>query len=208
MDVVDVHLVGRTRLPGVRPGARSTSTSRDHLAGDEPGGTTERDPAERAVLVRLGETAELERRYAVARQYFIQYLVYLVEPDVYPVWVRVLRWPFPVFVTIAAVAGGIRYFSTTPEGERRSLTLTPPGIGHTWTGPGKAETRVDAVVLLVTLAVLAAVPFVPSTFLSIGHLNGGGPLVNPEIRTGWLAGYATLIGALAVVRVWRLVSPG
>src|SRR5699024_9670508 len=69
-------------------------------------------------------------------------------------------------------------------------------------------TRVDAVVSLVMLAILAAVPFVPSTFLYIGHLNGGEPLVNPDIPTGWLAGYLLLLGALALVQVWRLVRPG
>ena len=50
-------------------------------------------------------------------------------------------------------------------------------------------------------------PFVPSTFLYIGHLNGGGPLVDPAIPTAWRAGYLALIGALALVQVWRLARP-
>lgn len=214
-------------------------------SGTEPCGTADRESAElvsaeRAVLARLGDPAELARRYAGARQY-------LVGPEVYPVWARVLRWLLPVVGVIAALAGGILYVSTTaepelggligqlvssiaaallwafaawtlvvviierttPEGEPSPLTLTPTWDPAHLDGPrGGADTRVDAVVSLVMLAILVAVPFVPSTFLYIGHLNGGEPLVNPAIPTGWLTGYVLLIGALALVQVWRLVRPG
>ncbi|GAA1732807.1 hypothetical protein SAMN06265174_102403 [Dietzia kunjamensis subsp. schimae] len=208
--------------------------------GTQPGGTADRASAERAVLARLGDPAELAHRYAGARQY-------LVGPDVYPVWARVLRWLLPVVGVIAALAGGILYVSTTaepelggligqlvssvaaallwafaawtlvvviierttPEGERSPLSLTPTwDPAHLDGHRGGAESRADAVVSLVLLAVLAAVPFVPSTFLYIGHLNGGEPLVNPAIPTRWFTGYVLLIGALALVQVWRLVRPG
>ena len=208
--------------------------------GTGPAGQTGRDAAERAVLTRLGDPAELARRYSGARRY-------LVGPEVYPVWARVLRWLLPVVGVIAAAAGGILYVSatpqpelggllgelvssvagallwafaawtlvvviierTTPEGERSPLALTPAWDPAHLDGPrGGAETRVDAVVSLALLAVLAVVPFVPSTFLYIGHLNGGEPLVDPDIPTGWLAGHLLLIGALALVQAWRLVRPG
>ncbi|WP_271799149.1 HAAS signaling domain-containing protein [Dietzia maris] len=213
--------------------------------GTPPSGTAdrasaERASAERAVLARLGDPAELAHRYAGARQY-------LVGPDVYPVWARVLRWLLPVVGVIAALAGGILYVSTTAEpelggligqlvssvaaallwafaawtlvvviierttseGERSPLSLTPTwDPAHLDGHRGGAESRADAVVSLVLLAVLAAVPFVPSTFLYIGHLNGGEPLVNPAIPTRWFTGYVLLIGALALVQVWRLVRPG
>ncbi|WP_314037486.1 HAAS signaling domain-containing protein [Dietzia sp. CH92] len=200
------------------------------------------DPAaaEHTVLRRLGDPAELARRYSGVRQY-------LVGPDVYPVWARVLRWLAPVVGTIAAVAGGILYVSTTPtpqlgdliaqlvtsvsaallwafaawtlvvviierttpEGARSALSRSSSWDPAELDRPGRGtDTRADAIVSLVLLALLAGVPFIPSTFLYIGHLNGGEPLINPDIHTGWVAGYLALIGALALIQVWRLARPG
>ena len=209
-------------------------------AGNDPGGAVGGDAAERTALTRLGDPAELARRYSGARQY-------LVGPEVYPAWARVLRWLLPVVGAIASVAGSILYVSTTPEpelggligelvssvsaallwafaawtlvvviierttpeGARSPLTMTPTWDPSRLEGPrGGTGTRVDAVVSLVLLAVLATVPFVPSTFLYIGHLNGGEPLIDPDIPGEWLAGYLLLIGALALIQVWRLLRPG
>ncbi|MDX2357759.1 HAAS signaling domain-containing protein [Dietzia sp. PP-33] len=197
------------------------------------------DSAERRVLGRLGDPAELARRYSGARHY-------LVGPEIYPVWLRVLRWLMPIVGVIAAVAGGVLYLSTTPEAGLGGLigevvtavasallwlfaawTLlvvivertTPEGdrnplaTAASWDpaeldrAPAPADSRVDAIVSLVLLALLAAVPFVPSTFLYIGHLNGGEPLVDPAIPTAWIAGYLALIGTLALVQVWHLARP-
>ena len=211
-------------------------------AGTGPGPDGRIDPAtaEHTVLRRLGDPAQLARRYSGVRQY-------LVGPDVYPVWSRVLRWLVPVVGTIAAVAGGILYVSTTPvpqlgdliaqlitsasaallwtfaawtlvvviierttpEGARNALSRTPTWDPDDLDRPGSGtDTRADAIVSLVMLALLAGVPFIPSTFLYIGHLNGGEPLINPDIPTGWVVSYLVLIGALALIQVWRLARPG
>lgn len=198
------------------------------------------DSAERAVLARLGDPAELARRYAGSRQY-------LIGPDVYPVWLRVLRWLMPIAGVIAAAAGGILYVSTTPDaalggliGEAVSAVAgalmwvftawtlvvviierstpeggrNPLGAISRWDpveldrAPARTEPRIEAAVSLLLLALLAAIPFVPSTFLYIGHLNDGEPLVNPDIPTAWLAGYLLLIGVLAALQLWRLARSG
>ncbi|MCT1711718.1 hypothetical protein M3B38_06950 [Dietzia cinnamea] len=205
-----------------------------------PDGRIDTATAEHTVLRRLGDPAQLARRYSGVRQY-------LVGPDVYPVWSRVLRWLVPVVGTIAAVAGGILYVSTTPvpqlgdliaqlitsasaallwtfaawtlvvviierttpEGARNALSRTPTWDPDDLDRPGSGtDTRADAIVSLVMLALLAGVPFIPSTFLYIGHLNGGEPLINPDIPTGWVVSYLVLIGALALIQVWRLARPG
>ncbi|AWH94439.1 hypothetical protein [Dietzia psychralcaliphila] len=209
-----------------------------HSPGD---GTAAPDPdsAERAVLGRLGDPAALARRYSGARPY-------LIGPEAYPVWARVLRWLLPIVGVLAALASGIIYVATAPQAElggligevvsgtlsallwvfaawtlivtiverstpvgarsafAKSTIWDPSELDHPRVRP---DTRIDAIVSLNLLALLAAVPFVPSTFLYIGHLNGGEPLVNPDIPTVWLAGYLLLIGALALVQVWRLARP-
>ncbi|MBB1030489.1 hypothetical protein G6027_06240 [Dietzia sp. SLG310A2-38A2] len=198
------------------------------------------DSVERAVLGRLGDPAALARRYSGARPY-------LIGPEVYPTWLRVLRWLMPIVGALAALASAIVYVATapqaelggligevvsgvvsallwafaawtlivvivertTPEGGRNPFTTSaawdPSELDHPRARP---DTRIDAVVSLNLLALLAAVPFVPSTFLYIGHLNGGESLVNPDIPAAWLAGYLVLIGALALVQIWRLARPG
>lgn len=212
----------------------------DDAARPRHPGSGDTAAAEHTVLRLLGDPAELARRYSGARQY-------LIGPDVYPVWARVLRWLAPVVGTIAAVVGCILHLSTTPtpqlgdliaqlitsvsaallwafaawtlvvviierttpEGARNALSRTPTWDPAELDRPGAgADTRADSIVSLVLLALLAGVPFLPSTFLYIGHLNGGEPLVNPAIPTAWVAGYLALIGALALLQVWRLVRPG
>ncbi|MFN3338523.1 MAG: HAAS signaling domain-containing protein [Dietzia sp.] len=115
-----------------------------------------------------------------------------------------LLWVFAAWTLIVTLVE-----RSTPEGARSPLTNAgtwePSELDHP---PGRIDIRIDAIVSLVLLALLAAVPFVPSTFLYIGHLNGGEPLVNPDIPTVWLAGYLVLTGALALVQVWRLARPG
>lgn len=98
---------------------------------------------------------------------------------------------------------------STPEGARgpfeQAPAWDPTQLESAAARPG---THVDAAVSLVLLALLAAVPFVPSTFLYIGYLNGGEPLVNPDLPSVWLAGYLLLIAVLALVQAWRIVRPG
>lgn len=210
-------------------------------AGTAAGPGPDPTAAEHAVLTRLGDPAALADRYSGARRY-------LVGPDVYPVWARVLRWILPVVGTIAALAGGILYVATTPEPEIGGLigqlvssvaaavlwafaawTLvvviierTTPDGARSPLAPARARpwdpadlddpdagsgTRTDAVVSLVMLAILAVVPFLPSTFFYIGHLNGGERLIDPGIPTVWVTGYLLFIGLLALIQVWRLARP-
>lgn len=97
---------------------------------------------------------------------------------------------------------------STPEGVRTPFDITPDwDPDQLNAAPRRPETRVNAVVSLVLLAILAAVPFVPSTFLYIGPLNDGEPLVNPAIHSGWLAGYLGFIAVLGLIQVWLLVRP-
>ncbi len=205
--------------------------------GTAPGNAAD---AELAVLGRLGDPAVLARRYSGSPQY-------LVGPEVFPMWLRVLRWLLPIVGVLAALASGIVYVATASEAQLGELigrvvsgtlsaslwafavwTLivviierstpegvrTPLGAISGWDPseleqpPVRAKSRIEAIVSLVLLALLAAIPFVPSTFLHIGHLNGGKPLVNPDIPTFWVAGYLLLIGILAALQLWRLARPG
>ncbi|MET3860948.1 hypothetical protein ABIE38_001873 [Dietzia sp. 2505] len=236
------------RLPGSASddiSAEISATIDDMVAAelDRPGdGDAPPDPdsIERAVLGRLGDPAALARRYSGTRHY-------LIGPEVYPAWLRVVRWLLPIVGALAALTSAIVYVVTapqaelggligevvsgvvsallwafaawtlivviveraTPEGDRNPLTTSatwdPSELDHPRARP---DTRIDAIVSLNLLAVLAAVPFVPSTFLYIGHLNGGEPVVNPDIPTVWLAGYLALIGVLALVQIRRLARPG
>lgn len=115
-----------------------------------------------------------------------------------------LMWAFTAWTLLVVIVE-----RSTPEGIRTPLKPTtgwdPAKLETT---PMRPETRLDAVASLVMLSVLAAAPFVPSTFLYIGHLNGGAPLVNPALPTVWIAGYLLLIVALALVQVWLLLRPG
>lgn len=118
--------------------------------------------------------------------------------------ITALLWVFAAWTLLVAVIEratppGIRsVFEQVPDWDPASLE----------TGPARSETRFDAVASLIVLAVLAGLPFLPSTFLYIGHLNGGGPLINPAIHTSWIVGYLVLIAALALVQVWLLLRPG
>jgi hypothetical protein len=114
-----------------------------------------------------------------------------------------LLWAFAAWTLTVTIVerstseGGRTPFST-------STTWDPSELDHPRARP---DVRVDVLVSLVLLALLAAVPFVPSTFFYIGHLNGGEPLVDPGLPTPWIAGYLGLIGLLTVIQIWRLVRP-
>ena len=115
-----------------------------------------------------------------------------------------LMWAFTAWTLVVVIVE-----RSTPEGTRTPFETTAGwDPSRLETAPMRPETRLDAVSSLVILAVLAGAPFVPSTFLYIGHLNGGAPLVNPALPTFWIAGYLLLIAALALIQVWLLVRPG
>ena len=114
-----------------------------------------------------------------------------------------LLWVFAAWTLVVVIVE-----RTTPEGARSPFDVT-----SSWdpdrleAAPDRPETRANAVVSLVLLAIFAALPFIPSTFLYIGHLNGGERLVNPAIPTPWIVGYLLLIGVLALIQVWLLLRP-
>ncbi|GAA2098702.1 MULTISPECIES: HAAS signaling domain-containing protein [Brevibacterium] len=97
--------------------------------------------------------------------------------------------------------------------ERTTAPEAAPGNRRKWTvemlqgrAPSGSTVRADATVSLVLLALLAALPFVPTTFLYVGHLNNGETFVNPELGAGWLAGYWALLALLAVTEAWKAVQ--
>jgi hypothetical protein len=85
--------------------------------------------------------------------------------------------------------------------------------GRAWTvddlseeRPGQAGVRSEAIAGLVFVAFMALVPLVPTSFLYVAHLNGGGPFVNQALWDFWLPAYYVLLGLEAAVEVWALVA--
>jgi hypothetical protein len=72
--------------------------------------------------------------------------------------------------------------------------------------PGQAGVRSDAIAGLVFVTFMALVPVVPTGFLYVAHLNGGGPFVNQALWDFWLPAYYLLLGLEAAVEVWDLVA--
>lgn len=72
--------------------------------------------------------------------------------------------------------------------------------------PGGTSVRADAIVSLVFLVLLALVPFVPTTAVYVGHLNGGETFINPDLGAFWLIGYWVLLALTAVAAVWKIRS--
>ncbi len=73
------------------------------------------------------------------------------------------------------------------------------------TDPAVSQNRLEAICSLVILVILAAVPFIPTTLLYVGHLNNGETFINPDLAPGWLAGYWLLLGLIAVVESVKLI---
>ncbi|WP_209323419.1 HAAS signaling domain-containing protein [Brevibacterium renqingii] len=68
------------------------------------------------------------------------------------------------------------------------------------------QTRAEAALGLVFILALAAIPFIPTTLLYVGHLNRGGTFINPDLGTGWLVGYWAFLALLAAVEIVRFVT--
>ncbi|WP_029090435.1 HAAS signaling domain-containing protein [Brevibacterium album] len=99
----------------------------------------------------------------------------------------------------------------TSGAEDRSARGRLPGM-RPWTveqlgdrAASGSSVRADALVSLVLIALLAAVPVIPTSFLYVGHLNGGEPFVNPGLAAGWFLGYWGLLALLAATEVWKAV---
>ncbi|WMY78810.1 hypothetical protein [Citricoccus sp. I39-566] len=67
------------------------------------------------------------------------------------------------------------------------------------------DARSEAISSLVFLGIVALVPLVPTTFLYVGHLNGGGSFVNQALWDFWLPAYYVLILLGIAQSVWTLV---
>lgn len=99
---------------------------------------------------------------------------------------------------------------TLPRAEQERFGRTG---GQAWTvedlgeeRPGQAGVRSDAIAGLVFVTFMALVPVVPTGFLYVAHLNGGGPFVNQALWDFWLPAYYLLLGLEAAVEVWDLVA--
>ena len=67
------------------------------------------------------------------------------------------------------------------------------------------DARSEAISSLVFLGIVALVPLVPTTFLYVGHLNGGGSFVSQALWDFWLPAYYVLILLGVAQSVWTLV---
>lgn len=99
---------------------------------------------------------------------------------------------------------------TLPGAEQERFGRTG---GKAWTvedlggeRPGQAGVRSEAITGLVFVAFMALVPVVPTSFLYVAHLNGGGPFVNQALWEFWLPAYYLLLGLEAAVEAWDLVA--
>lgn len=92
-------------------------------------------------------------------------------------------------------------------------TTPPPGPrGRAWTvdqltesAPSGSTVRADGIASLVMLVLLALVPLIPTTFVYVGHLNGGETFVNPQLGVVWLLGYWLLLALMAVGEIVRVL---
>lgn len=86
----------------------------------------------------------------------------------------------------------------TPRWTVDDLNQTDPEVGRI---------RSEAIVNLVVLPVLAAIPLIPTTMFYVGHLNNGETFINPGLGTIWLIGYWALLALMMIVEIMRLVRP-
>lgn len=59
---------------------------------------------------------------------------------------------------------------------------------------------------MIFLALFALVPFLPTTFVYVGHLNDGGAFVDPGLWSGWIPAYLILLVILGIIEVWRMAA--
>jgi hypothetical protein len=66
--------------------------------------------------------------------------------------------------------------------------------------------RPEPIASLVILALMALVPFLPTSFFYVGHLNDGGGFLNPSLWDGWIPAYLGFLLVFALIETWRLAS--
>lgn len=198
------------------------------------------DSAEREVLEELGDPARLAARYREAPNY-------LIGPDVFPLYARLLGWVLVLVLLVSLLANVIGYSATVPDGhlggmigqavsqgvlalfvafgavtgffavfERvvspRERDRAGRSAARRWSVEdlegevvNARDARSEAISSLVFLTIVALLPLVPTTFLYVGHLNGGGSFVNQALWDFWLPAYYVLIVIAAAQAVWTLV---
>lgn len=204
------------------------------------GGALE-DSAEREVLEELGDPARLAARYRGAPNY-------LIGPDIFPLYARLLRWALVLVPLIALLANIIVYSATVPDGRLGGMIGQAVGgavvalliafgavtgifavfervapsrergragrsAERTWSVEDldlevtyARDARSEAISGLVFLGIAALLPWVPTTFLYVGHLNGGGSFVNQALWDFWLPAFYLLLLLAAARAVWAIVQ--
>ncbi|MGM7666991.1 hypothetical protein [Microbacterium sp. A93] len=203
-------------------------------------GGAEESAAEREVLEELGDPARLAARYREAPNY-------LIGPDVFPLYTRLLRWVLVLVALVSLLANVVVYSATVPDGHLGGMLgqaigeavvalfvafgavtgffavferVVPPrdrgraghSAGRRWSVDdldlevvNARDARAEAISSLVFLGIVALLPLVPTTFLYVGHLNGGGPFVNPALWDFWLPAYYVVLALAAAQAVWTIV---
>ncbi|MFT4470397.1 HAAS signaling domain-containing protein [Arthrobacter sulfonylureivorans] len=97
--------------------------------------------------------------------------------------------------------------------EKDKAQLAAPATRSGWSvddllrePPVREIARPEPIASLVILAVMALVPFLPTSFFYVGHLNGGGGFLNPALWDGWIPAYLGFLAAFALIEIWRLAS--
>ena len=68
------------------------------------------------------------------------------------------------------------------------------------------QIRAEAGLGLVFIVALAAIPFIPTTLLYVGHLNDGETFINPDLGVGWLIGYWAFLALMAAVEIIKFTT--
>jgi hypothetical protein len=97
--------------------------------------------------------------------------------------------------------------------EKDKAELAAPATRSEWTvddlireRPVREIARPEPIASLVILAVMALVPFLPTSFFYVGHLNDGGGFLNPALWDGWIPAYLGFLAVFALIETWRLAS--
>jgi hypothetical protein len=97
--------------------------------------------------------------------------------------------------------------------EKDKAQLAAPAARSEWTvddlvreRAAREIARPEPIASLVILAVMALVPFLPTSFFYVGHLNDGGGFLNPDLWDGWIPAYLGFLLVFALIEIWRLAS--
>lgn len=114
-----------------------------------------------------------------------------------------------LFIAFGAVTGFFAVFErVVPSPDRGRASRS---AGRPWSVEdlevdvvNARDARSEAISSLVFLGIVALLPLVPTTFLYVGHLNGGGSFVNQALWDFWLPVYYVLILLGVAQSVWTI----